>query len=90
MTIVEGPCRVTVVGARRRVDVTVPGGVGVAELIPDLLRLVEVSPAAEDGTPAAWTLSRLDGRPLDPERSLAEAQVQDGDILRLQPEITAG
>lgn len=33
---------------------------------------------------------KASGRQLQDERTLAEADVRDGDILRLQPEITAG
>ena len=44
-----------------------------------------------DGAPLSYKFHHKNsGRQVQDTQTLAEAQVQDGDILRLQPEITAG
>jgi hypothetical protein len=44
-----------------------------------------------DGAPLSYKFHHKNsGRQIQDAQTLSEAQVQDGDILRLQPEITAG
>jgi type VII secretion integral membrane protein EccD len=76
-----GACRVTVVGSRRRVDLVVPATAPVIELLPQLVQLTgeDDRPAVRDG----WLLTRVGGDRLDPERSLGEAGVVDGELLYL-------
>ena len=69
---------VAVVGARRRVDATVPADVPVAELLPELLDL-----AGEPAADGDWQLCRLGGRPLDAAATLAGLRVRDGELLHL-------
>lgn len=65
------------------VDVALPSGVSVAELLPDLLGLVD------DRTgPAVWRLDRVAGEPLDGSLSLADNGVRDGELLVLSPDRT--
>jgi hypothetical protein len=46
---------------------------------------------APDGQPLSYKFHhRTTGRQLLDDQSLAQAGVRDGDVLRLQPEITAG
>ncbi|MDQ6772880.1 MAG: EsaB/YukD family protein, partial [Candidatus Dormibacteraeota bacterium] len=71
---------VTVVGSRRRIDVQLPAEVAVAELLPDLVQLLDES---QNGAAPAWVLLRLGREPLDPERGLAEQGVGDGTMLFL-------
>jgi type VII secretion integral membrane protein EccD len=87
--VAAGPqaVRVTVVGATRRADLTVPPAT-VAELLPDLVALVEGT--ADEDEPQGWTLTRLDGVPLALERSLAAAGVLDGELLYLRRAADAG
>lgn len=74
-------CRVTVIGSTRRLDVALPVGVPVVELLSDL---VEMLGESEDGTPASWGLVRVGGRALDPERGLVEQGVAEGTMLFLR------
>jgi ESX secretion system protein EccD len=74
-------CRVTVVGSTRRLDVALPAGVPVVDLLSDL---VEMLGESEDGTPAGWGLVRVGGRALDPEHGLVEQGVADGTMLFLR------
>lgn len=74
-------CRVTLIGSTRRLDVALPVGVPVVELLSDL---VEMLGESEDGTPASWGLVRVGGRALDPEHGLVEQGVADGTMLFLR------
>lgn len=74
-------CRVTVVGSRRRLDLSLPGGVPVAEL---LMELAEMLGESGDGVPARWGLVRVGGGALDLERGLAEQGVAEGTMLFLR------
>ncbi|MEZ0577722.1 EsaB/YukD family protein [Nocardioides sp. MH1] len=70
--------RVTVVAGRRRSDLAVPGGVALAELVPDLARAVGLLDPA-----AAYTGHRVHahGQRLRPDRALGEQGVGDGALL---------
>jgi type VII secretion integral membrane protein EccD len=74
-------CRVTVVGSRRRLDVTLPEEIPVAELIGDIADMLA---EADEEIPAGWSLTRVGGRALDPERSLSEQGVTSGTMLFLR------
>lgn len=70
--------RVTAVSGGRRRDLAVPGGVAVAELLPDLARAVGLlDPAAV----YAGHLLLVQGRRLCPDRGLREQGVADGALL---------
>lgn len=70
--------RITAVSGGRRSDLVVPGGVAVAELVPDLARAVGLlDPAA---VYAGYRLLAR-GRPLRPDRGLREQGVEDGALL---------
>lgn len=77
----SGMSRITVVGPVRRVDLAVPSRAPLAEVLPDLVRL-SGTPELELWPPA-WAFGRLGEAPLDPERSLAEHGVFDGEVLYL-------
>ena len=72
----------TVVGSLRRLDLAVPAGAPVAELLPDVVAL-----AGEPGDGAAlprWSLSGLTTGDLSPGSSLESAGVADGAVLYLR------
>ncbi|MFD9551982.1 type VII secretion integral membrane protein EccD [Nocardia salmonicida] len=84
-------CRVSIIGGNTQVDVVLPATVPIANFIPDVVDLVasrnpDLSENEEDGPLAAqhWTLSRLGHTAIDPVRTLAEAEVFDGDLLVLR------
>ena len=74
-------CRVTVVGARRRLDAYLPDSIPVVELLADVAGLLgeDVNGAAVD-----WGLLKVGGARLDPELSLADQGVADGAMLFLR------
>ncbi|BCY11911.1 EsaB/YukD family protein [Actinoplanes sp. L3-i22] len=75
--------RVTVVGARRRVDLTVPARAAIAEYSARLLDLCGTE--EDDGAlPPVWSLAPAGIRPYPPSASLAEAGVADGAVLYLR------
>lgn len=74
--------RISVQGESQRIDVSVPGGVPVAELLPSLTRRLRVldSVSASSG----FRLVRADGTALDGDRTLSAQAVHDGDFLVLE------
>jgi type VII secretion integral membrane protein EccD len=78
VTVMVALSRVTIIGSSKRLDVSLPDGVPVAELMLDLVQMLDES---SDSVPARWALLRVGGRPLDPEQSLAEQGVASGTML---------
>lgn len=77
----SGYCRVTVTGPERWADLSLPGSVPVATLMP---RIMEVcAPGEENTEPASWSLSTVDGGPVHLDEPLDSAGVYDGDVLLL-------
>jgi type VII secretion integral membrane protein EccD len=72
---------VTVIGSGRRLDATLPEGVPVVELLPDLVDMLGES---EDGVALRWGLVRVGGQALDPELTLADQGVDEGTMLFLR------
>ncbi len=80
-----GLSRVTVAAPRRRLDVALPDGVLVAELLPHLLRHAGEELADEGERHGGWALRRATGTTLEMTRSLAAQGVRDGEVLHLAP-----
>src|SRR5579884_2881778 len=79
-------CRITVQAPGRRVDLALPTGVPIAELMLEVARLClgEEAPEPEVETaPPAWTLARVGGPPFELASTLAEHGVVDGEVLHL-------
>ena len=74
-------CRVTVIGSSRRMDVSLPEGVPVADLLLELAGMLD---ERSDGVPARWALVRVGGHTLDPEHSLADQGIASGTMLFLR------
>jgi type VII secretion integral membrane protein EccD len=72
--------RVTLVGARRRIDLVLPSTEPVGSLLPDLLAMLGDE---AQSPPRARQLVGADGDVLAPDLTLAEAEVQDGAVLRV-------
>lgn len=73
--------RVTVQCEGRRLDIGVPAGLPLVELMPGLARSLGVLDAST--THAGFALVRADGTALDPSRGPAEQDVGDGELLTL-------
>ena len=75
----------------KRQSVELPGQAAVNRIIAVLLEKMSMPQFAPDGQPLSYKFHhRTSGRQLLDDQSLAQAGVRDGDVLRLQPEITAG
>ncbi|MEV5151372.1 type VII secretion integral membrane protein EccD [Streptomyces werraensis] len=81
-------CHVTVVGARRRVDLAVPADTAIAEYTPTLLSLVG-QVEFDETFPPVWSLALAGAPPIPPEASLRDAGVADGATLYLR-DVAAG
>ncbi|WP_163568287.1 EsaB/YukD family protein [Fodinicola feengrottensis] len=84
-----GYSRVTVVSDSRRVDVALPAALPVTDLLPQLLRLCS-PPQPGSQHPVSWALVRFNGTLLQPEASLFESGVIDGEVLELRGGASAG
>ena len=67
------------------VDVALPSGASVADLLPALVELVDER-IAPDGAARRWRLNRLAGGSLEESLSLTDNGVQDGEFLILTPD----
>lgn len=75
----------------KRKDVEVPVDAPVNRIIAVLLDKMNMPQFAPDGQPLSYKFHhKSSGRQLLDDQSLQEAGVQANDVLRLQPEITAG
>jgi type VII secretion integral membrane protein EccD len=85
-----GLARVTIRAPKRRLDLSMPHQVPLAELLPDLVRHAGETRGTADapyqaGPPDGWMLRRGDGAPLTADATLAHQGVRDGDVLYLVP-----
>jgi uncharacterized ubiquitin-like protein YukD len=75
----------------KRQQVQMPDDAPVNRLLVVLLEKMKFPTHAPDGQPLSYKFHhRASGKQLLDEQSLADVGVKDGDVLRLQPEITAG
>lgn len=75
----------------KRQEVEMPDDAPVNRLIAVLLQRMNFPQYAPDGQPLSYKIHhRASGKQLLDGQTLGEVGVKPGDILRLQPEITAG
>jgi hypothetical protein len=75
----------------RRQQAEMPDDAPVNRLLAVLLEKMKYPQYAPDGQPLSYKLHhRESGKQLLDDQTLASAGVKDGNVLRLQPEITAG
>lgn len=72
-------------------EATLPDDAPVSRIIAKLITLMHLPSTAPDGQPMTYKFHhKASGKQLLGEQTLSEADVKEGDILRIQPEITAG
>jgi type VII secretion integral membrane protein EccD len=76
--------RVTVVAPRTRIDVALPAGVAVADLLPMLLEMAKEATPDGGARHGGWCLAKLGNDPLEPSRTLASLGIVDGELLQLR------
>lgn len=70
---------------------SLPDDVAVNRILVKLAEKMELPITGPDGNPISYKfIHKASGKQLTDEQTLEEAGVQDEDVLRLQPEITAG
>lgn len=75
----------------RRQEVQMPDDAPVNRILAVLLEKMNFPQYAPDGQPLSYKFHhRASGKQLIDNQTLADVGVKDGDVLRLQPEITAG
>jgi uncharacterized ubiquitin-like protein YukD len=75
----------------KRVPVELPDDAPCNKIIAVLVQKLSLPTNGPDGAPLSYKFHHKNsGRQVQDTQTLAAAQVRDGDILRLQPEITAG
>src|SRR6185369_8220955 len=75
----------------KRQEVELPDDVPIERILAVLVERMNLPQAAPDGQPLSYKFHhRPSGKQLLDDQSLADVQAKDGDVLRLQPEITAG
>lgn len=84
--------RMTLVVGTLRIDVGLPPNVSIANFIDDVIDIAndqisahpELAGSQFDTAEDKWTLGRLGADPIDPSRSLSEANVSDGELLSIR------
>lgn len=84
--------RLTLVVGGLSIDVGLPADVSISEYIIDVIDIANEQTALResfadqvfDDSEGKWTLARLGGEPIDPNRSLSEAGIYDGELLMIQ------
>jgi uncharacterized ubiquitin-like protein YukD len=75
----------------KRSDVELPDDAPVNRILAVLLEKLNLPRTAPDGQPLSYKFHhKASGKQLADDQCLLDASVKDGDVLRLQPEITAG
>jgi hypothetical protein len=75
----------------KRVPVELPDDAPCNKIVAVLVQKLRLPTNGPDGAPLSYKFHHKNsGRQIQDAQTLSEAQVRDGDILRLQPEITAG
>mgnify|MGYP000984757579 FL=1 len=72
-------------------EAVLPDDAPVGRILAKLVQMMQLPVTGPDGQPMSYKFHhKASGTQLTDEQTLADANVQDGDVLRLQPEITAG
>jgi uncharacterized ubiquitin-like protein YukD len=70
---------------------SLPDDAPVRRIIAKLIQMMNLPATGPDGQPMSYKFHhKASGKQLSDDQTLADGGVQDGDVLRLQPEITAG
>src|SRR5215471_13775373 len=87
MSIASGAdtCRVTVVGPRRRVDLSLPARIPFAELFPTVAGFAGLDEDAARQAPSGWVLQRLGEAPFPLEATPLQTGLRDGELIYLRP-----
>ncbi|HAV20947.1 MAG: EsaB/YukD family protein [Bacillota bacterium] len=88
-----GKVNVTIMDAtgNRQQEAALPDDAPVGRIIAKLVQMMKLPTTGPDGQPLSYKFHhKASGKQLLDDQTLKDAGVRDGDVLRLQPEITAG
>lgn len=88
-----GKVNVVVIDAtgNKEQKVGLPDDIKIGVIMVKLVEKVNMPTVGPDGNPISYKfIHKVTGRQLLETQTLSQAGVRDGDVLRLQPEITAG
>lgn len=88
-----GKVNVTIVDTtgNKEQKASLPDDAAVRRIVAKLVQMMNLPAVGPDGQPMSYKFHhKASGKQLTDDQTLAEGGVKDGDILRLQPEITAG
>ena len=75
----------------KRVPAELPDDAPCNKIVSVLVQKLQLPTNGPDGAPLSYKFHHKNsGRQIQDNQTLADASVREGDILRLQPEITAG
>ena len=75
----------------KRVPAELPDDAPCHKIVSVLVQKLQLPTNGPDGAPLSYKFHHKNsGRQIQDNQTLADAAVREGDILRLQPEITAG
>jgi uncharacterized ubiquitin-like protein YukD len=88
-----GQVNVTIIDVtgNKEQQATVPDDVAVRRIVAKLVQMMKLPATGPDGQPLSYkVVHKQSGKQLTDDESLGDAGVKDGDVMRLQPEVTAG
>lgn len=74
----------TVISPTRRIDLALPGGITLGEIMPNILRFSGYEGGSAADVVHTWVLQRFGEDPLDPTRAIGELDIRDGETLHLR------
>ena len=88
-----GKVNVTIVDVtgNKEQQADIPDDAPVRRIVSKLVQMMNLPATSPDGQPMSYKFHhKASGKQLADDQTLADAGVKEGDVLRLQPEITAG
>ncbi|NLT29995.1 MAG: type VII secretion integral membrane protein EccD [Propionibacterium sp.] len=80
----EDLARVTVISPTRRIDLALPGGTTLGELLPNIIRFSGYESGTANEAVHTWVLQRFGEDPLDPTKLVSSLNIRDGETLHLR------
>lgn len=80
----EDLARVTVISPTRRIDLALPGGATLGEILPNIIRFSGYEGGAPNEAVHLWVLQRFGEDPLDVTKLVSQLEIRDGETLHLR------
>lgn len=85
----EDLARVTVISPTRRMDLALPGGTPLIDLLPNIVRFAGFEGGSGTDAQQAWVLQRFGEDPLNTNETVGELGIRDGETLHLRQRAAA-